>query len=174
MSQLNDPPGFLDEHYVYEVNMCRETYRLLASPGDMWNGNALMEAFAIHARCLLDFYGCQPKTGDDVVASEFTPTGTFTAPATSAIPADMRRRINKQIPHLTSSREGVVKIGDGDRNQLLAAIEADHAKFKAEVKPEFNGCFTKEQPSPTLMAVVGGPASATNQIQTLTTGPTWP
>lgn len=170
MAKLNDPVAYLAEHYVYEINMLRTTYHALNSPrlllisGDTFSWcvkNALIEAFSIHARVLLDFYLCNPRN-DDVVATDFTVPGATVGSNTAGLPSDLKVKINKQVAHLTATRENTVKIDDSDRQTLFNAIEADHVAFKAAVRPQFSGCFSKE----TILSftVPATSPSATNSI----------
>jgi len=140
---VRDPVAYLAEHYVYEVNMLRATHWLLASAADQALANALIESFCVHARTLLDFFKSNP-IGDDVVATHFVTAGHFRATATSQLSADVRTRVNKQVVHLTASRENAIKINDVDRLALLTAIEADHKAFKNAVDPQYANCFVGE------------------------------
>lgn len=162
MSNLKDPAAFLDEHYVYEINMLMLTYFGIPIEHDDWKRNALMESFAVHARVLLDFFLTPPK-GDDVVADHFMPPSVqFAATHMQQLPPNLRTRINKQVPHLTETRESTVKIGPSDRDDLYRALMADHADFKLKVDPKYQGCFGKEV-TVTMQTGAAGP-SATNQI----------
>lgn len=163
MVTLNNPAAYLAEHYIYEVNMLRETHRQLASATDTCLRNALMESFCVHARALLDFYKSMPR-GDDVVATHFVPSSQFTAAATAQLPNDLRTRVNKQIAHLTASRENSTKIDGQDRQTLLNAIDADHASFKAAAvsQSQYSNCFDGEIQ---YVAVPDGGPSATNIVQ---------
>jgi hypothetical protein len=145
-------PSFLAEHYVYEINMLRFTYRLLRRPQETGVANALIESFVIHSRALMDFFG-KGETKDDVKATHFTIGNVFSALATSTVSPDIRSRMNKQIAHLTYSREGARKISRADRLILLRAIEIDHAAFKQSVAPPFVECFDEEVPLPLEMAL---------------------
>ena len=177
MANLTDPAAYLAEHYVYEINMVRGIYRTLPSAiakrskGELeaCTANALIEAFCIHARVLLDFYKCVSKK-DDVVASDFTQSGSFTPIATAKLPPDIRTRMDKQIAHLTGARENASKIVQLDRDALISAIEADHAAFKNAIDPQYAGCFTKEMPAVCLLNASAS-QSATNTIQLSITGP---
>ena len=136
---------FLAEHYVYEIKMLRTAYQLLSHAKEQGRANALIEVFVLHARVLIDFFDSRPRR-DDAVAGHFTGTGTFAATATKSICQGLRRRISKQIVHLTYARTGANKIDSSDRLTLLQALEADHAEFKRQVAPEFAACFCNEQP----------------------------
>lgn len=136
-------PAFLAEHYVYEIKMLRTTYQLLSCTTEQGRANAFIESFIIHARVLIDFFESEPKR-DDAVAAHFTRAGTFAAVATKSISRDLRRKMSKQIAHLTYSRGGPDKIGAADRLTLLQALEKDHEDFKRQVATEFVACFSNE------------------------------
>lgn len=150
-------PAFLAEHYLYELNMLRAAHALLPRMATQALANALIESFVVHARNLMDFFLSAPR-GDDAVAAHFTADGTFAAAATRAVPKDLRIRLNKQIAHLTYSRTNAVKIGDGDRQALLQALESDHTAFKQSVAPRFAGSFKNE----VAYVSTAGKPSATN------------
>lgn len=164
MVTLNDSVAYLAEHYIYEINMLRETHRRLGSTSDQMLANALIESFCVHARALLDFYKSTPQD-DDVVAHDFVTPAQFTATATRQVPNDIRKRVNKQIAHLTAARENANRINDGDRQQLLTAIETDHAAFKAAALniQKFANCFIGEIAA--IAVPVGSVHSATNVVQ---------
>lgn len=170
MATLNDPAAYLAEHYVYEVNMLRWTHAMLAGTPEGFNANALIESFCVHARALMDFYKCTPQQ-DDVTALDFISSGQFNASATSQVPSDVRIRVNKQIAHLTASRENPPQKVDGqDRQTLLNAIEADHTAFKNAVDTQYAQCFGDEKTfTATVVAVGSSPASATNHVQFIST-----
>ena len=171
MANLTDPAAYLAEHYIYEINMLRGLHQALPSAIINRNkgtleaciANALIEAFCIHARSLLDFYQCISKQ-DDVVASDFTLAGSFAPNATVQLPPDIRTRMNKQIAHLTGAREYASKIDENDRQALLVAIEVDHTAFKNAIDPRYATCFANEVPATINLNVSGNP-SATNAVQ---------
>lgn len=110
MSLLNDPVAYLAEHYVYEVYMLRRTYGELLNETDQFRINLLIESFCLHARSLLDFYKCSPAPrSDDVVATHFIASGQFQAPGSAVLAAGPRAKVNKQIAHMTASREGGIE-----------------------------------------------------------------
>jgi hypothetical protein len=179
MPSLKDPATYLTKHYVYEVNMLRAAHRALATAKD-WTlkdeltdqaaKNALIESFCVHARALLDFYKSTAR-GDDVVATNFIASGKFAAATTSQLPGDIRDRVNKQIAHLTESRENANWIDADALNTLLVAIETDHAAFRKAVEPQFAGCFTGELQIPIMPIAPGSTPSATNVFRSVSTAP---
>ena len=170
MATLIDPAAYLAEHYVYELNMLRWTQATLTETPEGFNANALIESFCVHARALMDFYKSRPRQ-DDVTAQDFTSSGQFSANGTSQIPSDVRTRVNKQIAHLTASRENAPqKVDYADRQTLLSAVELDHTAFKSAVQPQYAQCFRDERTFPvTGIAVGNSGASATNHVQVAST-----
>lgn len=143
MVKLQNHAEFLAEHYLYEITMLRMTFKAIPRETDIWRRNALMESFAIHARVLMDFFISKPKN-DDIVARHFIAPNINWNNEPSGMGVDMRNRINKQVSHLTASREGARKIDEVDRVQILSALEAAHSRFKASVRTEYMTCFAHE------------------------------
>ena len=90
-----------NEHIPYEIDMLRETYRMLAAspPPTDAHKNALIEAFCVHV-ALSDFFMCRrSKPDDDVIASEFV--SGFTAQLNDTVEPlkTIRAKVNKQIFH---------------------------------------------------------------------------
>lgn len=70
--------------------------------------NAVLESWVMHARNLIDFfYGS--KQQDDIVMLDFVGEiiGSFGFPEISEELSDARRRANKEMAHLTSTRIGI-------------------------------------------------------------------
>jgi hypothetical protein len=96
------------EHLEYELKMLWATGAelLTATPGTWAQKNALVEAFALHTRNLVDFF-YTPATGDDVVAQHFFgQAGRWNAvrPPLSTTLKTSKARANKEISHLTYGR----------------------------------------------------------------------
>jgi hypothetical protein len=97
------------EHVSYEIHMLfRSALGFGAVIGDSFEAhtirNALMEAFAIHARNLLDFLYEKPR-GDDASACHYLkdPAEWWTTEKPT-VPDHLRRRVNKEVTHLTYER----------------------------------------------------------------------
>jgi hypothetical protein len=91
-----------NKYLPYEIDMLRDTYRMLAEAPTDVHKNALIEAFCVHARNLIDFFMCR-KSGDAVV-TEFT-TGFIRQLDDTVDPLKtIRTRMNKQIFHMTKVR----------------------------------------------------------------------
>jgi hypothetical protein len=146
-------------HLPYEIDMVRRTYRKLSSlpnidpvPAEiLLCRNALVESFCVHARSLLDFFSNhRGKNGDDAVASDFTNGYTLTFdPEKEPIKA-LRRKLNKQLFHLTKERTA-----DVDKNKFdvstdglaaLQKLEAAIERFKNCLKPDFRQLICTADP----------------------------
>jgi len=162
-----------NQHIPYEIDMLRETYRMLAAtppPADAYK-NALIEAFCVHARSLVDFFMCRKSKPDDVIASDFASGYTAQLNDTVEPLKTIRVKLNKQIFHLTKDRT----IIDADKfdpgrdgtvvvNQLEREIECFTA---ACVASEFGQLTCNTQPisfisAPPVMEPSTEPASITN------------
>jgi hypothetical protein len=140
-----------NEHLPYEIDMLRETYRLLTptTPATDVYKNALIEAFCVHARSLLDFFMYR-KRETDVVASNFA-TG-FIPQLNDVIEPlkTLKLKLNKQIFHLTKSR----KIVEADKFdvasdgiEVVKLLEGEIARFAAAcVGTQFGQLTRNTQP----------------------------
>jgi hypothetical protein len=110
--------AFAEEHLLYEVRMLtalttrlKEVLEYDQKAGkrdlewlDMETRNAQVESFAMHARGLLDFfYETAPVHRDDALARHFVDGEWNPPPQTEAL-ADVKRRVNKEVAHLTYPR----------------------------------------------------------------------
>lgn len=129
----------LGEHLPYELWMLRETYKRLNFPAeDVVLRNALIEAFCIHARQLLEFF--DNKQGKH--AKEFT-GGHYVAAHLTGLTKSERDMLNTQIAHVTGKRtvDSAEKIGHALRAKLLTALEREAMHFEGMLAPEFKGIF---------------------------------
>ncbi len=162
-------PNFLEKHYLYELVMLKRTHAAIQKlispqPSDLvqFGINTLVESFAIHARSLIDFFGGATAKTDDAIASHFT-AQPFTGTATAAVSPDVRDRMNKQIAHLTYTRETPTqKFNSADQAILLQAIDTDHKAFVQAVLPQFAWVFLR---SPGTVPVPPETPGVTNTIQ---------
>jgi hypothetical protein len=130
-------------HLRYEIDMLIATAQELSTgrhAGTPIN-NALLEAFSIHARAVLDvFYPPTNARDDDVVAQDFLPAGTDWAASCPKITvplANVRARTGKEIAHLTYARLAV----PDDRKpwpftEILRDLEVLVGAFTAVVSPD--------------------------------------
>jgi hypothetical protein len=170
------------EHIPYEIDMLRETYRMLAAvppPTDALK-NALIEAFCVHARSLLDFFKSTSTNTNDAVATEFA-TGYVPQIDETVDPLKtIRLKLNKQIFHLTKDRTivNVEKFDPGiDGPEVVNTIETELARFVGFIRPEFGQFRCKSQPIPFVHTPPTlGPSSHTSSLSATipTTGPTGP
>lgn len=111
-----------NEHLPYEINMLRGTFnklREIDKAGGVPNNapveqqvvrNALIEAFCMHARSLIDFFS-RPREGlakDDTVVTEFAPNFKTTLDVTID-PLKTLRAENKTKKYFTSPKKGCSK-----------------------------------------------------------------
>jgi hypothetical protein len=136
------------KHVPYEIEMLRETYRLLGTtpPTDRVIKNALIESFCIHARSLLDFFGNRRSNkSDDYIAADFT--DNFETRIN--IPAALRTKLNKEIFHLTGER----KVTEADQfnmstdgKQIIHELEQEIYRFEDCLPADFKAMFKCNAP----------------------------
>lgn len=96
------------EHLVYEVDMLVfATESLVDDPGGM-EGNVLLEAFAVHARCLFDFLWGKGNANHDDDAYAFHFSDEWNG-RRGAIPPNLLKikddnRFGREVMHLTYKR----------------------------------------------------------------------
>jgi hypothetical protein len=100
----------VSDHIFYELLMFVKMAQEMTSgkyPQGTTINNALIEAFTIHARILLDFLYGEKKRPDDAVAGDFFPTQNDWFKIRPSMPSNlnsMNKRVGKEIAHLTYSR----------------------------------------------------------------------
>lgn len=133
------------DHLFYEVMMLKHTMERLASgPEDDVVSNALLESFTIHARALMDFfYPSEKPEATDVIAQDFFVDAQAWADVRGDQPeifGKARRRVNKEIAHLTYDRQAVTPALKGwDLNALGGPILEISNKFLANVPKRLLG-----------------------------------
>lgn len=86
------PTELIAEHVPYEFNMVIATYgKLTAGEPDTVLRNALIEAFCLHARCLIDFFNGRKG----IAAAEFTDK-TYRPFKSGQFPDALVRKLNQQ------------------------------------------------------------------------------
>lgn len=148
----------LGEHLPYELWMLRETYaRLKSPPADDVLRNALIEAFCIHARQLLEFF--DNKQGKH--AKDFT-GGNYATAHLSGLTKPERDKLNTQIAHVTANRtiNPAEKICHALRAKFLTALEREAQHFEGKLASEFQGMF--KAPVHSQVITGGSSPSATN------------
>jgi len=155
-----------NEHIPYEIDMLRKAYHLTA--GQRPKGvlkNALIEAFCIHARSLIDFFKCKRLRDEDVIASDFTNVAFIPEINDAVEPLKtIKIRMNKQIFHLTRDRTIVeaAKFDPGrDGPDVVNRLEKEIARFIGCVRPEFGSLKCNTQPISFVVAPnpIGGTAT---------------
>ena len=101
------------EHLKYEFTMLMAVAHAMASGMSTggWLTNALLEAFVIHFRALVDFFYPPPqRKPDDVLATDFfvdpTEWERMRPPLTDELKRG-RARAHKEVAHLTYARQDV-------------------------------------------------------------------
>ena len=139
----------IEEHLPYEVDMLRGTYQrlcILDQTGPETEAreqqicrHALIEAFCIHGRALLDFFSNTGK-GDDALAQDFTNGYIPPFDQTQEPLKSLRTKLNKQIFHLTKNRAAfeIDKFSPSrDAPTVLSHIEGAIDEFRKFLNPEF-------------------------------------
>jgi hypothetical protein len=127
----------LQHHLSYEISMLLATYLRLEQPQkDDVIKNALIEAFCVHARLLVEFVSNQ----QGVRAREFTDSQH--APGTNIRP-ELITKLNTQIAHITFKRTEieVEKIGPNERFELLVGVLTSLQTFARHLRPEFTATW---------------------------------
>jgi fructose-1,6-bisphosphatase len=133
-----------EHHLVYEVNMLRHTYLFLCVPA--WSGelrNALIEAFSIHARNLVEFFDQQSQTAgqakSDYQGAKHFCKSDYQAWSKGRPSQTLLGKINRQIAHLTYDRtaqeEG--KLGTADLNELFNYIQQELQEFGKSLREPY-------------------------------------
>ncbi len=101
------------EHIAYEVGMFFGMADMLSSSKKIGSSSsadairlnfAMIEAFVIHLRNLIDFlYSDRPKP-TDIIAADFCATWQTERPIISPVLKNARVRANKELAHLTTNR----------------------------------------------------------------------
>lgn len=105
----------VSEHLLYEFTMLFGTARTMAQTKwpeqdneATWSiKNSLIEAFTVHVRIVLDFLYNEGPQKDDVVAEDFFETpGEWQScrPIMTDLLSTVRRRVGKEVAHLTYAR----------------------------------------------------------------------
>jgi hypothetical protein len=95
-----DLEAFAHEHVSYELDQLGAMALRPTPPTDTVLGNAVLEAFLVHARLLHEFLAREPVFPDDVRAATFLPTWL----GEEALTKPQLDNINKRIMHLSGMR----------------------------------------------------------------------
>jgi len=117
------------EHLMHELAMFWRLAGILPYLDECFITSALIESFGIHLRNLTDFlYG--DGRDDDVTARQFLDDPKAWTPKMSDALAKARKRVNKELSHLTEGRKsGNPPEKAWDTTTLLKEIEATAKDF---------------------------------------------
>lgn len=134
----------ISEHVLYEAEMLVGIWPALNAgqfgpDHDYVIRNALVEAFAVHARGLSDFLFGTPRD-DDAAAEQFFGPGEWVALRGEDISPELkavRRRTNKEIAHLTYSRLNVPEASQSwMQHAIVLELQRVFFRFVERVDPE--------------------------------------
>lgn len=166
----------LVEHLPYEIDMMRVAYAYLRSTDRAKSreaigentglvtflNNAAIEAFWIHARNLLEFFGRESQAeGRTACAQDFTHSSL-----TYDLPFDnLKELINEQICHLQYKRyrDPLDKIDGFTMQRVMEAIDRAIALFEVTLKQDFAELWSA-RPKIQVTSVEANHSSATNHI----------
>ena len=135
MTTLPSTSEILEHHYQYEIEMLARTYTLLDD--FRIQQNALIEAFCLHARNLIEFYFDEVKKGHPYTEPSYDP---FANKKTRV--GKLNQIINHQISHLDRSQrttKDADKTSDKERSELIDLLSTETAAFRKHLKSEYRG-----------------------------------
>jgi hypothetical protein len=124
----------LGDHLPYEVLMLRHTHNRMNSRIYPLDWNAFYEAFAVHARILLDFLENNSKSnGSNFNASDFS--AAFKARRDTEIARIVRQEMNCQVLHFGKNRksEPSAKVDLEKVNKVHAWVMDNFARFISQL-----------------------------------------
>jgi len=107
--ETNNSKIFLEEHFVYEVNMfCTslESIIVFKQQNNFWMNNLALENFLLHFRNLVEFLYFEKKYTDDARANEFIDYNKWSL-LNKSYTDEIKKfytRACKEVDHLTYSR----------------------------------------------------------------------
>jgi hypothetical protein len=138
----------INEHLPYDIDMLRRIYTLFGQtnpslPQDdrKRQYDAMINSFCVHARSLFDFFSNKRTDRTDSIAADFTIGYTPTFDLSIEPLYSLRRKLNKQVFHLTTDRTvlGAAKFQpDTDAQLVFLNIEPAIAHFIATLAPDFH------------------------------------
>jgi hypothetical protein len=157
---LKNPKAFLEEHYIHEVNMLRQVFLHHQKVDNQIFKNALYDSFCIHARALWDFFNSAKARGNDVIAKHFAPNWDSGISNVGRLDSSLRDAINKQVAHLTETRENATRIDDDIMKKIHDALVTDHENFKSQIDQNYQSSFGGEIKEPTKVHIPAQPGQA--------------
>jgi hypothetical protein len=142
---MADDAEIFERHFLYELWMLLETRKLVMGAQNEAFGrivlNALIEAFCVHARGLVEFFEGQQRRPTDVPASNFTDR-PFVYTRDNVV-GDLCNKINKQIAHITYDRTVDPKkvINSADCEELYRRVIMEIERYYGCVKPEYRAVW---------------------------------
>ena len=135
LRELTSDEELMRVHVPYEIRKLEETAMVLTTPGLLQPimVDAFIEAFAIHARNLIEFFD---GTGA-VAATEFTDT-TYEPFRGGRIPEDVAKKLHTQVAHITRARtnDASKKLNSLAVAKLLFALQAEVTEFVRHLQPK--------------------------------------
>jgi hypothetical protein len=128
-------------HLAYELSMLWASAKAMGQAVPAVN-YCVVEAFALHARNVTDFFYCDTPQKDDVVAAHFFSDPAEWPKVRPAMPAlleEARRRANKEVSHLTYARLLVAPDARAwPTREIIAALDPALRAFceRADLLPE--------------------------------------
>jgi hypothetical protein len=138
-----------DKHVRYEISRLAEMYDRLLKP-ELYSQlqpcvrdtitDALIVAFCIHAKNLMEFLSYTPRrdraTAEDYAGSDYRRWKI--APRTHA--HDLKGKLNNQLSHLSFERtdEPNEKIGIQERKDLVDMLHDELVRWIAQLKPDYD------------------------------------
>ena len=166
-------PAELSEHLKYEIDMLNECHKTLiqidffhklqVSDIQKWTLEmSLKDSFAVHARCLLEFFSCERNNVNSAKR--------FTLPSyqTTDFPEKFRIPLNNQISHLIYERtlDSNLKISDSFRLDVMNYLRPKLSYFKQNLKPEYLTITIPEIPQFVTISGPSGPSSLSTSVTT--------
>jgi hypothetical protein len=136
---------FFTEHLPYEISMLRATYELARAQKPAAEHNALVEAFLLHARNLIEFFKDRPACDFDprmFTAASYQLNKEFVADSVMA-------KVNRQTSHLTAKRisNAADELGPRDWALILRALEEEISRFAKALTKDYAAKWLLQQQS---------------------------
>jgi hypothetical protein len=166
MAPLPSASEILEHHYMYELDMLTDIYRLTRET--QIKQNAYIESFCIHARNLIEFFR---KAGRQYVETSYTPFAETKSRIDKLNPI-----LNHQVAHLNIKNRTIddaEKISPETRYELLQILGKESVEFRKHLKPEYRemSMRTLDDTTDTPKGPSGGPGPSLPSGMTGAAGP---
>lgn len=152
------PPTEYFEHLLYEIEMLLGLYpELSREEYNQTVHNALVEAFCLHARILIEFFQAEQVHPKCFTEGSYEPKDTF----------EHKTQINTQIAHLTKRRTSVPsnQLGEKEWKLINDTLEQEISLFEMALKPEYKSKWGSRLKSvKDLTIITQGAKGPTNSI----------